>query len=297
MATRKGTSKPEQPKRNPSLVVSRSKAEEKIKVQIDKGNELKNRQFGAMPQLVEARSDKKKWKSYSSELLSRLFDDTSLSEKFDDSDRHGAYFIGDTSFADKVQDFKGDMQLCINNLESLYERLELIPELNPITVSSVHEPEIVSTSNIVKRKVFVVHGHDNGSKQSAARFIENMGLEAVIFHEQHDGGDTIIEKLERVSDVGYAIVLLTPDDMGHAKGNPEKSQSRARQNVIFEWGYFTPKLGRKNVFALLKDDVEFLSDMQGVLWTKMDDDEAWKFKLARELKVAGFEIDASRLLG
>jgi len=291
MARQKSPS-PHEPKKNPSLVVPRSEAAEKIKAQIDKGYELKTRNIVSVSGLEQAIDDKTKWKTYTNELLSRQFDDPSIATDFMISDRASMYFM-DTSFSEKVQMFEKNMGKTISNLESLYERLELIPELNPLVNTTVKAPvQNVAALN----KVFIVHGHDNAAKQSAARFIEKLGLEAIIFHEQEDLGDTIIEKLDRVSNVGYAIILLTPDDLGHAKNTPEKAQHRARQNVIFEWGYFISKLGRKNVFALLKDDVEMLSDLQGVLYTKMDEEEAWKFKLAKEMRAAGFDIDLNKII-
>jgi hypothetical protein len=61
-------------------------------------------------------------------------------------------------------------------------------------------------------RVFVVHGHDREMKQAVARTIERIGLEAVILHEQPNRGQTLIEKIERFSNVGFAVVLLSTDD-------------------------------------------------------------------------------------
>jgi predicted nucleotide-binding protein len=78
-------------------------------------------------------------------------------------------------------------------------------------------------------------------KQISGRKIE---LEAIILHEQPDQGLTIIEKFETyASQVGFAVVLLTPDDLGGPASAPAQS-ARARQNVIFELGYFVGKLAR-----------------------------------------------------
>lgn len=67
-------------------------------------------------------------------------------------------------------------------------------------------------------KVFVVHGRDNELKESVARFVEKLGLNAIILHEQVNGGKTIIEKFEDAANVGFTIVLLTPDDIGGLEG-------------------------------------------------------------------------------
>jgi predicted nucleotide-binding protein len=138
-----------------------------------------------------------------------------------------------------------------------------------------------TTSN----KVFVVHGHDDGAKQTVARFLEKLEVQPVILHEQPNGGRTIIEKFEAYADVAFAVVLLTPDDRGGTMGTPfEKQSPRARQNVILELGYFLGRLGRDRVCGLYKEGTEVPSDFQGVLFVSMDAPGAWRLLLGRELK-------------
>jgi predicted nucleotide-binding protein len=139
-------------------------------------------------------------------------------------------------------------------------------------------------------KVFLVHGHDEGPKHEVARFLEAQGLEPVILHERSSRGMTIIEKLEAHSDVGFAIVLFTPDDMGRAKDEPDE-KPRARQNVVLELGYFIAHLGRGRVCAIRKGFVEWPTDYGGVVYVEFDPRGGWKVELARELKDAGYEID------
>ena len=64
--------------------------------------------------------------------------------------------------------------------------------------------------------------------------------------------------------------------------------------MIFEFGYFIGKLGRKRVCALVKGDVEKPSDYDGVLYIPLDDSDGWKMRLITELKTAGFNVDANR---
>lgn len=143
-------------------------------------------------------------------------------------------------------------------------------------------------------KVFVVHGRDDLAKNEVARFLEKLGIEAIILHEQVNGGATIIEKFEQYSDVGFAVILYTPCDTGKYKDD-KKANFRARQNVVFEHGYFIGKIGRKNVLALVKDDVEKPSDIDGVVYQPMDNSGAWKFKLAKELQNCNFDIDMNKI--
>jgi predicted nucleotide-binding protein len=121
-------------------------------------------------------------------------------------------------------------------------------------------------------------------------------LNPIILHEQANEGKTIIEKFEHHSDVSYAIALLTPDDSAFSKKSAETVNDRARQNVIFELGYFLGKLGRKNVCALIKSKVEIPSDYQGIVYIDYDEKNAWKFQIAKELRSAGFEIDMNDLI-
>ncbi len=144
-------------------------------------------------------------------------------------------------------------------------------------------------------RVFIVHGHDEAPRETVARFIVSAGLEPVILHEQANRGMTVLEKLMANGDVGYAVVLLTPDDLGRSTAEDD-DKPRARQNVILELGYFLGRLGRERVMALLKGSVEIPSDYMGVLYERYDDGGGWRQKLARELQTAGYEIDWNKVM-
>lgn len=143
-------------------------------------------------------------------------------------------------------------------------------------------------------KIFIVHGHDTEARETVARFVEKIGLRAVVLHEQANQGRTIIEKVEANSDVGFAIVLLTPDDIGRSVKNTGY-EPRARQNVLLELGYFIGKLGRSKVCALKKGQVEIPSDFAGIVWENMDEAGAWRITLARELHASGQSLDWSKM--
>lgn len=145
----------------------------------------------------------------------------------------------------------------------------------------------------VTRKVFVVHGHDRGTKETVARFLSQLELDPIILHEKPNEGRTIIEKFEHHANVACAVVILSPDDVGWAKAAPEAQEQRARQNVIFELGFFVGKLGRNRTFALLLHGVTKPSDFGGVLYIPMDGD-SWKMEVVRELKAAGMDVDANK---
>ncbi len=163
----------------------------------------------------------------------------------------------------------------------------------PVTDSATTDR---SQQAVISRRIFVVHGRDEGAKESVARFLEKVGLEPVILSELPGKGQTIIEKFESNSDVGFAVAILTPDDAGSLSDETEL-KARARQNVIFELGFFIGKLGRDRVCALTKGKPDIPSDYAGVEYIPLDDRGAWRMGLFKELRAAGFNIDADRLVG
>ena len=171
----------------------------------------------------------------------------------------------------------------------------IIDDLNQKKEYIAHHEEETIRSSKTDNMVFVVHGHDEGAKQTVARFLEQCGFVAVILHEQADGGRTIIEKIEQYADVVFAIVLYTPCDIGREK-NEKRGTPRARQNVVFEHGYLIAKLGRERVCALVKQGVQTPGDIAGVVYKPMDSAGAWKTEILREMKSTGVVVDASKLL-
>ena len=137
------------------------------------------------------------------------------------------------------------------------------------------------------KDVFVVHGHDDEFKREVADVLRRAGLNPVILHEQPNGGKTIIEKFEKHGGgAGFAVVLLTPDDVGGPSA--DQLRPRARQNVVGEKFWFAGKLGRSKVCALKKGDIEVPSDFAGVVYTSVDERDAWKKDLLKELHAAGY---------
>ena len=149
---------------------------------------------------------------------------------------------------------------------------------------------------IDSKRVFVVHGRDHSTLAEVKQVLSQLGLEPVILQDLPNQGRTIIEKFEDHAQVGFAVVICTPDDEGKLAQGDREPQPRVRQNVVFEWGYFIGKLGRDRVCALIKGGVEIHSDYDGVLYVEMDDKRAWRFELIRELKKARYAVDANVLV-
>ncbi|MGL6076129.1 MAG: TIR domain-containing protein [Fimbriiglobus sp.] len=160
-------------------------------------------------------------------------------------------------------------------------------------------PERATITTNQNNNVFIVHGHDEGMQQAAARALSKLGLDPVILSEQANEGRTIIEKFESSSDqVGFAVILFSPDDKAHStKAAPDTARLRARQNVVLELGYFASKLGRGRVFVMKFGELEMPSDISGVVYTTYDNPSGnWRFELVRELKAAGYPVDANKLI-
>ena len=274
----------------PNLIVPRQEANYKIQARIDKGQHLVNQQILSEHDLEEAKAEFNNWSKYNEELLLRLFDNPAMADQY--TDFYGGLYSTIANFSDKIGYYKRDFTHRINRLKGILEQLELIPE--PFA-NSTHSPAVesaIANSN----EVFIVHGHDETFKSGVARFVEQLGLEVIILEEKPGGGRTIIEKFEKyASNTGFAIVLLTPDDVGAPKDKPGDLKPRARQNVIFEIGYFFKGLGRGRVCAMSREGVEFPSDLNGVSYVALDSGGAWKLKLFREMEEVGLPVDSSKL--
>ena len=186
----------------------------------------------------------------------------------------------------------------IEGLEPAAAVLEsMIEEIEEYWEDEHQEPQpplVRENGPLDTKEVFIVHGRDDEAKETVARFLDRLGLSPVILHEQPNQGRTIIEKFEQHAHVGFALALLTPDDLGALQENKNILKPRARQNVIFEFGYFIGRLGRERVCALTKGDIEIPSDYEGVIYIPLDDSEGWKMKLVKEFKNAGLDVDANR---
>jgi predicted nucleotide-binding protein len=165
----------------------------------------------------------------------------------------------------------------------------------PDSVSTASQPVPGPSTN-----VFVVYGHDTAARDSLELLLRRMGLTPIILAKLPAAGDTIIEKLEKylkeVGNVGFACVLLTPDDQGHRATAPEELHYRARQNVILELGMVLARLSRKRVAILYKESVERPSDIDGLLYLPFKEHvEEVGPALFKELADAGYSPDASAL--
>ncbi len=149
-------------------------------------------------------------------------------------------------------------------------------------------------------KVFIVYGHDTNVRNELEAMLRRWGLDPIILDQLPSEGATLIEKLENYyKEVGFGVVLATPDDKGYRKDHPEEGSFRTRQNVVLELGMLLALLGRKKVAVLLKDQdkMERPSDIQGLIYIPFKTDLAKEagLLLAKEMVAAGYKIDVSKV--
>ncbi|MGG9971851.1 TIR domain-containing protein [Ferruginibacter sp. SUN002] len=197
-----------------------------------------------------------------------------------------------------VNDLVSIIEVMIDELDLLqHQEQKVLTNFENITPLNSYNPAKSAKNN---SRIFIVHGHNDAMKFATARTLEKFKLEPIILHEQANNGDTIIEKFTRNSDVGFAIILLSADDYGYSKKDSSaNAKLRARQNVIFELGFFYGKLERKKVVAIFEqtDDFEKPSDIDGIVYIPYNpNDSGWQFELAKELKGAGYQIDTNVLI-
>jgi predicted nucleotide-binding protein len=254
------------------LLVPLAKARERVQIQLERGEAIPN-------QSINENEAARRWYEFTSELLRQI---SSTDELRDD-------FVGRSSFNMDISTGR-----YLKELRSIHDRLELLPAPADDDLGTSNGPRSKAVAKPRSRRVFVVHGHDDGLKETVARFLSKLDLQPVILHEQPNRGRTVVEKFEEHSDVAFAVVLFTPDDVGHCVGKADEIKPRARQNVVLELGFFMSALGRERVCILYKRGVEVPSDYAGVLYEELDVKGAWRFRLAVEIQAAGVEVDLNK---
>lgn len=281
-----------EPKATLELLVSPDEAESKLTERIEKGKEILELSPRSHEEFKETQRKYYKWDDFNVELLKRQFTTDELSEEYSAFVGSFAVSMDGPSLGEEIRDLKDDVENKIHRIESIIERLELIPVSAALSSSPATES---NKQKIDRSKVFIVHGHDNEAKLEVARFVTKIGFEPIIIHEQVSASKTIIEKIEAYSDVGFGVVIYTPCDVGAKSDDAENLNGRARQNVVFEHGFLIGKLGRPNVCPLVKGNVETPNDISGVVYTSMDNAN-WQLELAKELREAGYTVDMNKVI-
>lgn len=290
--------------KNAALIIDKEKFKEELNKQIEVGNGLYAETIRNIEEFKKNEADYRKWDDYNSELLKQSFNIERSDYKYDYDHCAswvgvaGAMILSPTKPSDSLRDLKEKIKRKVDNLEKLRDKTNLLK----CEVSNYAPPSLPESNNYSSKlatpdnnHVFIVHGHSDTIKVNVARTLEKLGLVPVILHEKPNEGKTIIEKFEKHSNVGFAVVLLTDDDEGKSKSEKD-FHKRARQNVLLELGYFIGRLGRERVVPLYSKAVELPSDLYGLVYVPIDAAESWKYILVRELKAAGYDVDANKII-
>lgn len=268
----------------PRLTIPIERFEVSLGDQIIKGEELRGREVTGAIELDLLVDDLSTWDEYNTTLLRHAFSTSTIADEYS---LRVTTSSGGASLNARLTETRSEVSRCIRNLKSVRERL-------PLFVTAVVDNTRPAGPASGIQDVFIVHGHNEAVRDAVARFVRQItDREPTILSEKANAGQTLIEKFEQhAAGSGFAIVLLTSDDHG-ASRKSDTLNSRARQNVVFEFGYFIGKLGRKQVAALYEADVELPSDISGLLYTPLNG--AWQMELAREMRTAGITVDLNRV--
>ena len=297
MVTRKTRAAAAESVEPPKLKMSVEDAKRRLHERIDEGKKIAAESINSSSGLEESERAFLLWNSYNTEMLRRMFTTGEVSEKYAAYSGPGVMFITmgqGRNLGQEIRDHFDQVRSKTDRLTAIETQLELYEVVVEIgNGTPVQAVEATSAPAAHDNRVFIVHGHDHGKRDAVALLLKTLDLDPITLSEQPNGGRTIIEKFEHNADVGFAIVLITADDVGGVDVGQLKP--RARQNVILELGYFVGRLKRARVCALYESGVELPSDIIGVGYVPLDDAGRWKYDLAKELRAAGYSVDMNRL--
>jgi predicted nucleotide-binding protein len=277
------------------LTVEPDEARARLRDRIARGIELKRRDLVSLQALHATKKDYQKWDDFNTELLKRLFTSDEVATVYAQAREVRAQPGPHALHGEKIAALYRSIDDCVRRIETIVERIDLIPLGSRADRADVAPRE--AAAPVRSRKVFIVHGRDELAKANLEIFLRELGLDPIVLHRQADEGLTVIEKFEKHSDVGYAFILLTPDEVAYLAAEDAKADSerckefRARPNVIFEFGYFVGKLGRARVCCLHTGKVALPSDVHGMIYKRFAaslDDVA--YSIIKDLKAAGYAI-------
>jgi predicted nucleotide-binding protein len=275
--------------------VPRDVLDQELSDRIEKGEQILEavRMAASAPALAEARADFYNWHDYNKTLLQKRSTTAQLTDEYGRSWGGVVAMTAEEQHKELLRTIATRLRL----LRSIHGRLSLFDE-----VQAPREAAREASAETERTTIFIVHGRNDSAKLAVHGFLRDVTpLQAIILHEQANAGRTIIEKFEdHAKDAAFAVVIMTADDVGTLKTEEVVERvpmkSRARQNVIFEFGFFVGAIGRNRVAILYEPEVERPSDIDGVAYIELDRGGAWKIHLARELKAAQLQVNPDKLL-
>jgi len=260
------------------LNIPPEKADQIIEEKIEYGERLLKHKIKDIQNWKSEEKKFKTWNSENFEMLKSIFKNNRVAKDYSASgwSIHNI-LISDLKLTEKKAKLDNDIKHKLDKLSSI--KLSL----------GIFKIQEDTGKRDNRKKVFFVHGTNCTTKTNVIRFIEELGLKPVVLQDFKAGGKTLIDEIEKLSDIKCAIVLLTPDNVGGVQ--PEKLSFRADQNVILELGIFVGLLGRENVCGLYTGNMQLPEDYHGFEYIKIDKTDKWKEHLINELAEADIEIE------
>jgi predicted nucleotide-binding protein len=245
-------------------------------------------------QLAQQRRIYTTWCAITADILRSIYSHDGPCQDFLQEEPAGAGggpWSGTQTLAAEAAAYRVQVERKIGKLEALVRRI------GELGVEAAEDAQKKSAA--ISRRVLIVHGQDAGLQEQVVRLLTLVGLEPLVLHDQATQGRFVLQAFDGQTDMGFAVVVLTPDDVGASAlryGKDKQVAPRAEQNVVFELGFLVAKLKPSRVLVLHKPGVEVPGDCLGVLCVPADGFGGWRMRLAKELRGAGYAIDLDKLV-
>ena len=156
----------------PNLIVKREEAYKQIDAQIEKGKKLRDREINSERELKQSIKYCDNWIEYNKDVLLSLFNDSSISKKYYTFSYH-THIQLDTENLFRTKD--QHIQF-LDNLDAYNVWVgNHINHLNNIlTQYGINDMLLDTSERSFDNEIFIVHGRDDGTKDTVARFIDKL---------------------------------------------------------------------------------------------------------------------------
>ncbi len=282
------------------LTIPKDEFKEILQNRIDEGEDLQSYHFQKLSSASEFKeveffqkfSDTyEEWHALNIEILKNSFStpENDYLDKYNFTYLNSNFPQSTNSFSEEIYEFRTEFNSRIKALRTL---ISLVPFMK--TSSVINKSD--SLKKEYTNEVFIVHGHNEKIRREVELILRRLNLIPITLNQKANKGMTVLEKFEANSNVGYAIILLTADDIGYSLTDGEiTAKKRARQNVLLELGFFWGAIRRSNFLCLYEDGVELPSDLSGLVYVKYDEHQKWADRLVIEMREAGYDVSRDDL--
>ena len=290
MSTTATTEKPATAK----MLIPRPDAVRMLRGMLDRGGEIKAVRIRNGDELDKARGLKLEWMQDLTDLLNKMFDNTSVSDYC--NDWVGKIFPEYAEFGNFVEQFYEEMDYRLGKLRTVYKRVEQAAESPSPTSPGAPPPSdapglpesdmgaAAAVSASGGKVLFVSHGPRDPGADAVLQFMQQLSL--AVLEADHTNG--LIETLEGRNDMGFVVVM-------NAESAGADGKAMLSDNSMFKLGYCAGRLGMKRMCMMHSTTHAASNDGHGIPHLPVDASGGWQLHLARQMKRAGMDIDLNRL--